>query len=30
VNHIPFGQAQCPNLDDYADGADTMAFLNNI
>lgn len=24
---IPFGQAQCPNLDDYADGVDTMLFL---
>jgi hypothetical protein len=30
VNYILFGQAQCPNLDDYADGVDTMAFLNNI
>ena len=24
---IPFGSAQCPALDDYADGVDTMAFL---
>lgn len=24
---IPFGQAQCPALTDYADGVDTMAFL---
>lgn len=24
---IPFGQAQCPGLTDYADGVDTMAFL---
>jgi len=24
---IPFGQAQCPSLTDYADGVDTMAFL---
>jgi hypothetical protein len=28
VNHsIPFGQAQCPALMDYADGIDTMKFL---
>lgn len=26
---IPFGQAQCPSLNDYADGIDTMAFLAN-
>ena len=24
---VPFGNAQFPNLDDYADGVDTMAFL---
>ncbi|MFN6946054.1 MAG: acyl-CoA reductase [Cytophagaceae bacterium] len=24
---IPFGQAQCPSLSDYADGVDTMKFL---
>jgi hypothetical protein len=24
---IPFGQAQCPGLMDYADGVDTVAFL---
>ena len=24
---IPFGQAQCPALNDYADGVDTMKFL---
>jgi hypothetical protein len=24
---IPFGQAQCPSLMDYADGVDTMQFL---
>lgn len=24
---IPFGQAQCPSLKDYADGVDTMQFL---
>lgn len=28
--YIPFGQAQCPALTDYADGADTMAFLSNL
>ncbi|MCL6259078.1 acyl-CoA reductase [Aquiflexum sp. TKW24L] len=27
---IPFGQAQCPTLGEYADGIDTMAFLNNL
>jgi hypothetical protein len=26
-NAIPFGQAQCPKLADYADGVDTMQFL---
>ncbi|MDR0437186.1 MAG: hypothetical protein LBH22_02655, partial [Bacteroidales bacterium] len=32
VSHtdIPFGQAQKPSLFDYADGVDTMAFLNDI
>ena len=30
TNYIPFGQAQCPGLNDYADGIDTMTFLNNI
>ncbi len=25
-----FGQAQCPTVNDYADGIDTMAFLLNI
>lgn len=24
---IPFGEGQCPKLDDYADGVDTMEFL---
>lgn len=28
--HIPFGAAQSPGIDDYADGIDTMAFLNGI
>lgn len=27
---IPFGGAQCPSLNDYADGVDTMKFLNSI
>lgn len=27
---IPFGQAQCPGLGDYADGVDTMKFLLEI
>lgn len=27
---IPFGQAQCPMLNDYADGVDTMRFLESI
>ncbi len=26
-NFLPFGQAQCPKLDDYADGVDVMRFL---
>lgn len=26
-NAFPFGQAQCPQLNDYADGVDTMKFL---
>ncbi|MDX2361353.1 MAG: acyl-CoA reductase [Crocinitomicaceae bacterium] len=29
-NYIPFGQAQCPNLDDYADGVNVMAWLTEI
>lgn len=29
-SHIPFGLAQCPALDDYADGVDTMAFLEKL
>lgn len=28
--HIAFGQAQFPGLTDYADGADTMAFLHSL
>ena len=29
-NAIPFGQAQSPNLTDFADGVDTMAFLSKF
>lgn len=29
-NFIPFGSAQAPSLTDYADGADTLAFLQTI
>ena len=29
-NHIPFGQAQCPGLDDYADGVDVMKWLEEL
>ena len=27
---VSFGKAQCPALDDYADGVDTMAFLQSL
>ena len=27
---IPFGEAQAPKLDDYADGVDVMKWLNSI
>lgn len=27
---LPFGQSQCPVITDYADGADTMAFLSRL
>lgn len=27
---VPFGKAQCPSLEDYADGIDTMAFLQSL
>ena len=27
---IPFGEAQTPKLDDYADGVDVMKWLNSI
>ena len=29
-NYIPFGAAQCPNLDDYADNVNTMSWLEKI
>jgi hypothetical protein len=29
-NFIPFGQAQCPSLSDYADNVDTMKWLNQL
>ena len=25
--HVPYGSAQCPGPQDYADGVDTMKFL---
>lgn len=28
--HIPFGQAQYPRLDDFADGVNTLTFLLNL
>ena len=27
---VPFGEAQCPALSDYADGVDTMAFMCSL
>lgn len=29
-SHIPFGNSQHPNLNDYADGVDTMSFLLSL
>ena len=29
-NFIPFGKAQCPQLNDYADAVDTMQFLTQL
>jgi hypothetical protein len=29
-NYIPFGQGQCPKLNDYADGIDTMNWLSGL
>ncbi len=30
ADSIPFGQAQQPELEDYADGVDTLAFVNSL
>lgn len=30
AGYIPFGQAQCPSVADYADGADTLKFLSEL
>jgi len=30
LDHVPFGEAQSPELGDYADGVDTMKFLSSI
>ncbi|HEX2898271.1 MAG TPA: hypothetical protein VHS96_00985, partial [Bacteroidia bacterium] len=27
---VPFGQSQCPTLDDFADGVDTLAILTRL
>jgi len=27
---LPFGHAQCPGLNDFADGVDTMKFLVSL
>jgi hypothetical protein len=29
-NSVPFGEAQYPSVSDYADGVDTMKFLQNV
>jgi hypothetical protein len=29
-NYVPFGESQRPDLQDYADGADTMQFLRSL
>ena len=29
-SHVPFGKAQEPELDDYADGIDTIQFLLSV
>ena len=29
-NYVPFGQAQCPELWDYADEVDTLSFLSEL
>ncbi|MEQ9424940.1 MAG: acyl-CoA reductase [Cyclobacteriaceae bacterium] len=28
--NVPFGKAQCPAVEDYADGVDTLAFLEKL
>lgn len=30
VGYVPFGESQCPAIDDYADGADTMQFVSRL
>ena len=30
LNGLPFGTAQCPALDDYADQVDTMQWLSKL
>lgn len=30
TGHTAFGQGQCPGIGDYADGADTLAFLSSL
>ena len=29
-SYVPFGAAQCPKLDDYADGVDTLKWLAEL
>jgi hypothetical protein len=29
-NNLPFGKAQCPQVDTYADGIDTINFLTSL
>ena len=29
-DYVDFGQAQCPMLNDYADGVDVMRFLEKV
>lgn len=28
--YVPFGGSQCPKLDDYADGIDTLSFISSL
>ena len=30
VFYVPFGESQCPKLDDYADGTDTLQFISSL